>query len=190
MTNKELLKRIRQEIERQREFIKSLFVEGDNSFYDGQDDAWHHILSYIDTFEEDEPELTEFEVTLLSYLSSDTKGELDAETMHRCVKARAMELLAIARKQIEKECWDKFQKATNSELDWIAAIIPDSVKYDEGYKDGVKMGRYEVEKDLPHWKPSEEQMEALEKAIVRAHSIADIPVLAELRDDLKKLKED
>ena len=41
-----------------------------------------------------EPELTEFEATLLSYLSEDTSGELDKETMHKCVKARAAELQA------------------------------------------------------------------------------------------------
>lgn len=39
----------------------------------------------------------------------------------------------------------------------------------------------------PSWKPSEEQMEVLERAIVKMHTPEDIPVLAELRDNLKKL---
>jgi len=39
----------------------------------------------------------------------------------------------------------------------------------------------------PRWKPSEDMIKALEKAIVRAHSAEDIPVLTELRDKLKAL---
>ena len=39
----------------------------------------------------------------------------------------------------------------------------------------------------PHWKPSEEQMKALERAIVKMHTPNDIDILAELRDNLKKL---
>lgn len=39
----------------------------------------------------------------------------------------------------------------------------------------------------PHWKSSEEQMRALERAIVKMHTPNDISILAELRDNLKKL---
>ena len=39
----------------------------------------------------------------------------------------------------------------------------------------------------PSWKPSEEQIRALERAIVRFNSVDDIPILTELRDKLKKL---
>ena len=39
----------------------------------------------------------------------------------------------------------------------------------------------------PSWKPSEEQIRALERAIIRVHSVDDIPILTELRDKLKKL---
>lgn len=38
-----------QEIERQRSLIEGLFIEGDNSFYDGQDDAYNHLLAFIDS---------------------------------------------------------------------------------------------------------------------------------------------
>lgn len=43
------IEKIRQEIERQRRFIEGLFIEGDNSFYDGQDDAYNHLLAFIDS---------------------------------------------------------------------------------------------------------------------------------------------
>jgi len=46
---------IRQEIERQRSFIEGLFIEGDNSFYDGQDDAYNHLLAFIDSLQEEKP---------------------------------------------------------------------------------------------------------------------------------------
>lgn len=39
----------------------------------------------------------------------------------------------------------------------------------------------------PHWKPSEEQISALERAIVKMHTSNDIGILAELRDNLKSL---
>lgn len=38
---------LRKEIERQRQFIEELFTEGDNSFYDGQDDAYCYILTFL-----------------------------------------------------------------------------------------------------------------------------------------------
>ena len=33
----------------QRKNIEGLFAEGDNSFYDGQDDVYNHILSFIES---------------------------------------------------------------------------------------------------------------------------------------------
>jgi hypothetical protein len=72
--------------------------------------AYHYPegLNYSDLFIlTPEPELTEFEATLLSYLSDDTSGELDKETMHKCVKARATELLELAKKELCKDCSEK-----------------------------------------------------------------------------------
>lgn len=40
----------------------------------------------------------------------------------------------------------------------------------------------------PHWKPSEEQISALERAIIKMHTPSDIGILAELRDNFKKLQ--
>ena len=60
----------------------------------------------------------------------------------------------------------------------------------DGHKGGfvTKLEAISILKSLrPSWKPSEEQMKALEKAIVKMHTPNDIDILAELRDNLKKL---
>ncbi len=49
------IEKIKAEIERQRRFIEGLFIEGDNSFYDGQDDAYNHLLAFIDSLPEEKP---------------------------------------------------------------------------------------------------------------------------------------
>jgi len=41
--------------------------------------------------------------------------------------------------------------------------------------------------EISYWRPSEEQIKALERAIVKIHTRDDIGILAELRDNLKKL---
>ena len=71
----------------------------------------------------EEPELTEFEKTLLSYLSDDTSGELDKETMHRCVKARAEELLAIAKKKLCNgcsKCFDEYWRGRKEAVEEVS----------------------------------------------------------------------
>lgn len=52
MTEKE---QIRAEIERQRSLIEGLFIEGDNNFYDGQNDAYNHLLAFINSLPEEKP---------------------------------------------------------------------------------------------------------------------------------------
>lgn len=49
------IEKIKAEIERQRGFIEGLFIEGDNSFYDGQDDAYNQLLAFIDSLPEEKP---------------------------------------------------------------------------------------------------------------------------------------
>ena len=49
-----------------------------------------------------EPEMSEMEISLLSWLSDDTCGEIPMERMKQVVKARAAELLALAEKEIAK----------------------------------------------------------------------------------------
>ena len=58
---------IRAEIERQRQFIEGLFTEGDNSFYNGQDDAYNHILSFLDTLPEQPVKGLEEEIEKIAY---------------------------------------------------------------------------------------------------------------------------
>ncbi len=47
---------IRKELELQRERIKEMFTEGDNTFYDGQDDAYYYLLGFLGTLPE-QPEV-------------------------------------------------------------------------------------------------------------------------------------
>ena len=47
-----------------------------------------------------EPEMSEMEISLLSWLSDDTCGEIPMERMKQVVKARAAELLATAKQQL------------------------------------------------------------------------------------------
>ena len=34
---------------KERSFIEGLFIEGDSSFYDGQDDAYNNVISFIES---------------------------------------------------------------------------------------------------------------------------------------------
>lgn len=48
---------LRKEIEEERKNIEGLFIEGDNNFYDGQDDAYNHTLALIDSLQQEQPSL-------------------------------------------------------------------------------------------------------------------------------------
>jgi hypothetical protein len=48
---------LRKEIEEERKSIEGLFIEGDNTFYDGQDDAYNHTLALIDSLQQERPEV-------------------------------------------------------------------------------------------------------------------------------------
>lgn len=56
-------------------------------------------------------------------------------------------------------------------------------KYDEQI-DWLKSLPMSCPKSSDNWKPSEEQIRALERAIVRFNTVDDIPILTELRDKL------
>ncbi len=45
--------RIRQEIEFLKELNEGLYTEGDNSYYEGHDNACNHILAFIDSLPEE-----------------------------------------------------------------------------------------------------------------------------------------
>ena len=44
---------IRKEIESLKELNEGLYTEGDNSYYEGQDNGYNHILAFIDSLEPD-----------------------------------------------------------------------------------------------------------------------------------------
>ena len=54
------------------------------------------------------------------------------------------------------------------------------------YRQGVR-DAFNYKGFRPSWKPSEEQINALERAIIKMHTPDDIGILSELRDNLKKL---
>ena len=58
---------------------------------------------------EKKPELSEFELKLLDWLSSDTCGEIPMDEMKKCVKNRAEELLDLAKEEVLKDLprWKK-----------------------------------------------------------------------------------
>lgn len=47
------IEKIRQEIESLKELNKGLYTEGDNSYYEGQDNGYNHILAFIDSLPEE-----------------------------------------------------------------------------------------------------------------------------------------
>lgn len=52
---------LRKEIEEERKNIEGLFIEGDNNFYDGQDDAYNHTLALIDSLMQEQPSLPDLD---------------------------------------------------------------------------------------------------------------------------------
>lgn len=47
--------KIRQEIDFLKELNEGLYTEGDNSYYEGQDNGYNHILVFIDSLPEEKP---------------------------------------------------------------------------------------------------------------------------------------
>lgn len=101
-----------------------------------------------------EPEMSEMEISLLSWLSDDTSGEIPMERMKQVVKARAAELLALAKSQLlqsgellTQEHHEKLVESLNNaheeELE-KAYKNADEVQYRKGREDALK--------DLPRWR--------------------------------------
>lgn len=82
-----------------------------------------------------EPELTDFEIRLLDWLSNDTSGEIPMERMKELSRNRAKELLSLARKQLQPEIDAEIENAYKT---------ADEVQY--------RKGREEVLRDMPRWK--------------------------------------
>lgn len=49
--------RLRKEIEKNKNMIDGLFTEGDDSAYDGEDDAYNRVLRIIDSLQQEQPEV-------------------------------------------------------------------------------------------------------------------------------------
>ena len=49
------IEKIRQEIEFLKELNEGLYTEGDNSYYEGQDNGYNHILAFIDSLPDEKP---------------------------------------------------------------------------------------------------------------------------------------
>lgn len=92
--------------------------------------------------------LTEFELRLLDWLSSDTSGEIPMERMKEVVKHRAAELLALAKKEL----------ARRDEVITLDNLPP----YDKGFQDGKAEAMADLERTfecnpdkLPLWLKNE-----------------------------------
>lgn len=70
---------LRKEIEKERKSIEGLFIEGDNNFYDGQDDAYNHTLALIDSLQQEQQEV-DLEKEINKWLDGPTT---DLRTMAR-----------------------------------------------------------------------------------------------------------
>lgn len=78
-----------------------------------------------------EPEMSEMEISLLSWLSDDTSGEIPMERMKQVVKARVAELLDLAKQQL---------------------LQSGELLTQEHHEKLMKTLREECKKDLPRWR--------------------------------------
>lgn len=71
---------LRKEIEKERKNIDGLFTEGDNSFYDGQDDAYNHTLALINSLQQEQQEVNlekEIDACWQNWLSPSNQKEAE-----------------------------------------------------------------------------------------------------------------
>lgn len=92
--------------------------------------------------------LTEFELRLLDWLSTDTSGEVPMEKMTKVVKNRAAILLDIAKKELARQ----------GEVITLNKLPP----YDKGFQDG----KAEALKGLPRWRVELGDMEYVAYGII------------------------
>lgn len=131
--------------------VKVLMDEGFNMGflfnYDGKRHSIFPTDSDLDLFIiTPEPELSEFELKLLDWLSSDTCGEIPMDEMKKCVKNRAAELLELAKKEI----MDGWSHGLRDTQDFSGKAYNDG--YNLGIEIGYERGKAEALKDLPRWK--------------------------------------
>jgi len=86
-----------------------------------------------------ESDMSEMEISLLSWLSDDTSGEIPMERMKQVVKARAAELLATAKQQL---------------------LQSGELMTQEHHEKLMETLREECKKDLPRWKKCEKPFDS------------------------------
>ena len=114
-----------------------------------------------------EPEMSEIEISLLSWLSDDTSGEIPMERMKQVVKARAAELLDLAKQQLlqsgellTQEHHEKLMETQYKETldgvkkNWHDYFTPQAMT------DIYNAGRNDVLKDLPRWRKCEKPFDS------------------------------
>ena len=79
--------------------------------------------------ESSDGELSEFEIRIYDWCSSDSDGQIDRNTMHKISKNRAKILLEIARKQLQPEIDAEIEKAYKTQ---------DEVQYKCGYRKAIE----------------------------------------------------
>lgn len=103
-----------------------------------------------------EQEMSEMEIRLLSWLSDDTSGEIPMERMKQVVKARAAELLALAREQFIKDGYVIEKKAFHDAVEKVSPEVmkkvSDNVDMQIALRTEYEKGRADALKDLPRWR--------------------------------------
>lgn len=92
-----------------------------------------------------EEEMSEMEISLLSWLSDDTSGRIPMKEMKRVVKARATELLHLAKQQLIQSC----ELMTQERHETLMEIL-----------------REDCKKDMPRWKKATGKERFNERIIV------------------------
>ena len=132
-------------------------------------------------------EWSEEDEEMLEYIIGDVNDAMQLYTT-RAGKDMANKEIAWL-KSLKPQPKQEWSKEETKDLVHILKVLDDCYAY--GKHDLSKTDHDNLTSTIkslhPSWKPSEEQMEALEKAIIKAHSTDEIPILTELRQQLKKL---
>ena len=125
----------------------------DSYLYDGPGESTYDLFIVTP-----EPELTEFEIHLLDWLSSDTSGEIPMERMKEVVRNRAKELLSLAREQLIKEGYVIEKKAYHDAVEKVDPEVMKDVSenvdamMEEALRLEYEKGRADALKDMPRWR--------------------------------------
>lgn len=84
---------LRKEIEKNKNMINGLFTEGDDSVYDGEDDAYNRVLRIIDSLQQEQlslpDNLDEAELKYVESLDNPPANQEEERTIYQTFKAGA-----------------------------------------------------------------------------------------------------